>query len=54
MAETIAILSDSLLDLDKKSTDYMIIEEQLKMVIQNLTKRRKHYILNYLKKKRLN
>jgi len=30
MAETIAILSDSLLDLDKKSTDYMIIEEQLK------------------------
>lgn len=30
MRETIAILSDSLLDLDRKSTDYMIIEEQLK------------------------
>lgn len=30
MNDTIAILSDSLIDLDKMSTDYMIIEEQLK------------------------
>ncbi|EEV57987.1 predicted protein (plasmid) [Enterococcus faecium 1,231,408] len=30
MNDTIAILSDSLIDLDKTSTDYMIIEEQLK------------------------
>lgn len=30
MTETIAILSDSLHDLERTSTDYMIIEEQLK------------------------
>ena len=32
MNDTIAILSDSLIDLDKTSTDYMIIEAALKAV----------------------
>ena len=45
MNDTIAILSDSLIDLDKTSTDYMIIEEQLKnknpcvLNYQNLNKK---------------